>query len=136
MDTNRLIFSKQTYSILVTATPEYHDGRSSPYDSLYVWTYHINIENRGDTVAQLINRHWKIVDANGQVREVQGIGVVGIQPFIAPGEKFNYSSETSLQTPSGIMFGSYEMATKSGDKFFIDIPAFSLDCPHFKEQMN
>jgi len=130
------MFSKQTNSILVTATPEYQDARSSPYDNVYVWAYHINIENRGDTIAQLINRHWKIVDAHGQIKEVQGSGVIGIQPFIAPGEKFTYSSETALPTPSGMMFGTYEVVTKSGEKFSVDIPAFSLDCPHVKEQMN
>jgi len=136
MDTNRLVFSNQTNSILVTAAPEYHEGRSSPYDNVYVWTYHINIENCGDTITQLLSRHWKIVDANGQIKEVQGAGVIGIQPVIAPGEKFTYSSETALPTPSGMMFGTYEMANKNGEKFFVDIPAFSLDCPHVKEPMN
>ena len=136
MKTQKIIYSKQTNSILVTAIPEYQDSRSSPFENIYVWTYHIHIENKGNITAQLLNRHWKIVDASGQMKEVVGPGVIGMQPVLAPGDKFGYSSETALATPSGIMFGTYEMSTNLGEIFNVEIPAFSLDCPHIKESMN
>ncbi len=130
------MYSKQTNSILVTVKPEYQESRSSPFEGLHVWAYHISIANKGSITVQLLNRHWKIVDAAGQLKEVIGPGVVGLQPVLAPGEEFEYTSETALSTPSGIMFGTYEMSTRSGDIFNVEIPAFSLDCPHVKEVMN
>ncbi len=135
--TNSIImYSKQTNSVLVTVTPTYQDSRSSPFENMFVWTYHIRIENKGSHTLQLLNRHWKVIDALGQMKEITGSGVVGVQPSLEPGEDFEYTSETSLTTSSGMMFGIYEMATKAGEIFNIDIPAFSLDCPHIKESMN
>lgn len=130
------MYTKETNSVLITATPEYHDNRSSPFENVYVWEYRIHIENKGMETVQLLSRHWKIVDASGQIKEVIGPGVVGIQPTLEPGEEFEYASETSLPTPSGMMFGSYEMVTKEGNHFTVEIPAFSLDCPHIKASMN
>lgn len=130
------MYSKQTNSIVVTVIPEYQDSRSFPFDNIYIWSYHIHIENKGTSSTQLLNRHWKIVDAAGQVKEVVGAGVVGLQPVLAPGEKFEYSSETALPTSSGIMFGVYEMSSATGEVFNVEIPAFSLDCPHVKESIN
>lgn len=130
------MYSKQTNSIVVTVTPEYQDHRSFPFSNIYVWSYHIHIENRGITTAQLLDRHWKIIDAVGHMKEFVGPGVVGLQPVLAPGERFEYSSETALPTPSGIMFGVYRMSGTAGDVFDVEIPAFSLDCPHIKKTVN
>lgn len=130
------MYKKETHSILVTATPEYRDNQSIPFENLYVWGYHIRIENKGVKTVQLLNRHWKIVDSAGQIKEVTGPGVVGIQPTLAPGEEFEYASETSLPTSSGMMFGTYEMSCADGSLFTVEIPAFSLDCPHIKASMN
>ena len=85
---------------------------------------------------QLRNRHWRITDSFGRVQEVRGAGVVGEQPVLKPGEAFEYTSGTPLHTPSGIMVGTYQMETPSGDRFDVAIPAFSLDSPHQKVQLN
>ena len=78
---------------------------------------------------QLVNRYWKIIDANGTLQEVRGKGVVGEQPILLPGEKYEYTSGTPLTTSSGFMEGSYEMQNDHGDKFYVEIPKFSLDYP-------
>ena len=114
----------------------YQDIRSSPFENLYVWTYNISIKNKGVNSIQLLNRHWKIIDSTGQIKEVIGAGVVGVQPSLAVDEEFEYVSEASLSTPSGIMVGSYEMVTSNGEIFNVDVPTFSLDCPHIDEPMN
>ena len=85
---------------------------------------------------QLVNRHWCITDARGQMQEVQGEGVVGEQPTLQPGQAFEYTSGTPLGTPSGIMAGSYEMENTDGERFEIEIPAFSLDSPYQARQLN
>lgn len=85
---------------------------------------------------QLLTRYWHITDGMGRVQEVRGAGVVGEQPVLNPGESYEYTSGTPLPTPSGIMKGSYQMSTPSGDKFDIEVPAFSLDCPHEARQLN
>lgn len=81
-------------------------------------------------MVRLINRHWRIIDSYGRVREVDGAGVVGEQPLIAPGDVFEYASGAPLTTPSGIMTGHFEMMTPTGQLFLVEIPAFSLDSPH------
>ena len=96
----------------------------------FVWAYQVKIENHGPATVQLQERYWRITDANGLVQEVRGSGVVGEQPILEPGETFEYTSGTPLNTPSGIMVGSYSMQTNQGDQFDVDIPAFSLDSPH------
>ena len=92
----------------------------------------MRIENHGDETVQLLNRHWQITDADGNLQEVRGEGVVGKQPVLQPGEAFEYASGTPLTTPSGIMVGTYHMKSKNGEDFDVDIPAFSLDSPHIK----
>src|SRR3546814_15563563 len=92
---------------------------------LYVWAYQVRIENIGRETVQLRNRYWQITDAFGRVQEVRGPGVVGEQPVLEPGESFEYTSGTPLQTPSGIMVGTYEMEASNGDPFDVDIPARS-----------
>lgn len=104
--------------------------QSIPADNHYVWAYSVTIENQGDETLQLRNRYWRITDAMGQIQEVHGEGVVGEQPVLKPGDSFDYTSGTPLQTPSGIMVGHYEFERENGDMTIIDIPAFSLDSPH------
>ncbi len=117
------------YPIEVSVKTIYLDQHSNNSEHQHVWAYHITIENRSDDQIQLLNRHWKISDSEGITREVKGEGVVGKQPVLEPGEVFEYTSSTILQSPSGLMFGYYEMQTTLGRRFFVDIPAFSLDAP-------
>jgi ApaG protein len=124
------MYSQTTRSIKVTVKPFYLEDQSSPTDSHYVWAYHVRIENCGTETVQLRRRHWRIADNQGRVQEVRGPGVVGEQPVLAPGESFEYTSGTPLATPSGIMVGTYDMETRDGETFAVDIPAFSLDSPH------
>jgi ApaG protein len=124
------MYSETTRSIKVTVRPVYLEEQSSPADSQYVWAYQVRIENQGSETVQLRKRHWRITDGMGRMQEVRGPGVVGEQPVIPPGESFEYTSGTPLQTPSGIMVGSYEMETRQGESFEVAIPAFSLDSPH------
>ncbi len=129
-------YSSETRAIVVSVDPIYLDEQSSPSDEHYVWAYQVRIENAGAETVQLINRHWKITDAMGRLQEVRGEGVVGEQPTLKPGEAFEYTSGTPLPTPSGIMVGSYEMETTSGERFDVDIPVFSLDSPYQTGRVN
>ena len=94
------------------------------------------IDNQGNEKVQLVNRHWKIIDANGTLQEVRGKGVVGEQPILNPGEKFEYTSGTPLSTSSGFMEGSYEMQGDDGNSFDVQIPQFSLDTPFENNKLN
>ena len=130
------MYSATTRAIRVTVRPSYLAEQSSPVDDHYVWAYHVQIENLGEEVVQLLARHWRITDSMGRVQEVRGAGVVGEQPVLNPGDSFEYTSGTPLPTPSGIMVGSYEMESQNGERFEIDVPAFSLDSPHQSVQLN
>lgn len=130
------MYRANTRGIVVTVEPAFSDDRSSPAAGAYFWTYAIEIANTGDETVQLLNRHWLIVDAAGKTFEVRGPGVVGEQPVLGPGEAFRYTSGVPLATPSGMMSGSYEMATSGGDRFRVEVPAFSLDSPHVKPTIN
>ena len=130
------MFTKTTHDIKVTAVPEFLPEHSEASDDHFVWAYTIQIENHGTETVQLLNRYWKIADAHGLVQEVKGPGVVGQQPVLKSGEAFRYTSGTALGTPSGMMLGSYEMATVEGNHFEIEIPAFSLDSPFQLTKMN
>ncbi|MCD6035164.1 MAG: Co2+/Mg2+ efflux protein ApaG [Rickettsiales bacterium] len=130
-------FSAVTRDIEVFVFSEFLSAKSVPEEHYYVWSYHIEIKNLGNHTVQLLNRYWKIIDAKGRVQEVVGAGVVGKQPLIAPGAKFEYQSGTQLNTPSGVMLGCYEMGMKgSAETFGVSIPAFSLDSPHEKGVLN
>ena len=130
------MFSETTENIKVTVKPVFLEQQSSLAESRFVWAYHVRIENgRGDTV-QLLNRHWRITDANGKREEVRGPGVVGEQPVLKAGASFEYTSGCPLKTPSGFMEGSYEMERGDGSRFFIRIPMFSLDSPHAVSQIH
>lgn len=123
------MYTKTTHEIKVTVIPAYLEHHSEPEENRYVWAYTVQLENHGDEPVQLVNRYWHITDAYGRAQEVRGPGVVGEQPILKPGEIFQYTSGTSLETPSGIMMGSYEMSGEKGRRFSIEVPAFSLDSP-------
>lgn len=114
----------------MSVEPTYLESRSSPQNSQYFWAYRIIIENQGSETVQLLSRHWMIINARGELTEVRGPGVVGEQPVLKPGESFEYSSGAPLNTPSGMMGGSYQMETDQGERFEIEIPTFSLDRPN------
>ena len=130
------MYTKTTKSINITVNPSYLDDHSEPEDQHYVWAYQITINNLGKETVQLKNRYWKIIDSNGTKQEVSGQGVVGEQPVLNPGEKFEYTSGTPLSTPSGFMEGYYEMETIEGVKFEAYIPQFSLDSPFTSKELN
>ncbi|MGC8469313.1 MAG: Co2+/Mg2+ efflux protein ApaG [Acetobacteraceae bacterium] len=124
-------FSETTRGIRVSVEPYYLDDQSQPEEGRYVWAYRVRIENKGAETVQLVRRTWHITDARGRTQHVHGAGVVGEQPTLEPGEAFEYTSGTPLETPSGFMVGAYHMVvTTSGERFDVAIPAFSLDVPH------
>ena len=130
------MYTKTTKKINITVKPYYLEDQSEPEDQHYVWAYRVTIDNQGNEKVQLVNRYWKIIDANGTLQEVRGRGVVGEQPVLNPGEKFEYTSGTPLKTSSGIMHGSYKMLSFDGKEFKVDIPAFSLDIPNQGNNLN
>lgn len=118
-----------THKIDISVKTAYRPDQTLPQQR-YVYTYTITIANQGDESAQLISRHWIIRDANDNVQEVQGIGVVGEQPLITPGNSYTYTSGVVLETETGMMEGSYQMRTDTGNTFAADIPVFALVPPH------
>ena len=130
------MYHQTTNSITVTVTPVYLEDQSSPSEAHYVWAYQVKIENNGTRTVQLRTRVWSITDASGHTQEVRGPGVVGEQPVLRPGESFEYTSGTSLKTPSGMMVGSYGMESEEGTRFDVSVPAFSLDSPHQSVRLN
>ncbi len=125
-----------TRQIEVTVEPNFVPEQSSADRSRYFWSYTIVITNSGEETVQLKTRHWIITDASGRQQEVKGEGVVGEQPILAPGERFEYTSGVPLSTASGFMTGRYQMVSESGERFEIDVPAFSLDSPDSKRVLN
>ena len=124
-------YSATTRDIVVTVQPTYLADQSQPDESRFVWAYRVQITNRSVETIQLMRRTWCITDGGGRATKVEGPGVVGEQPVLEPGDTFEYTSGTPLETPSGFMQGSYRMtSTVSGETFDIAIPAFSLDSPH------
>lgn len=117
------------HDINITVRTAYIPEQSDPDSGRYVFAYTIKIANVGTVAAQLISRHWIITDAENRIQEVRGLGVVGEQPFLRPGETFEYTSGTSLATPVGIMRGSYQMVSEDGLKFDAEIPEFTLNMP-------
>jgi ApaG protein len=130
------MYSSTTREILVAVEPIYLPDESSPENSYYMWAYRVHIENHGSEAVQLVSRHWKIIDARGQVQEVRGAGVVGKQPVLKPGESYEYTSGTPLSTPFGVMGGEYQMTTAEGEPFEVEIPTFSLHSPFAKTVLN
>ena len=118
-----------TRNIQVTVEPVYLPDRSEPDDGVHVWAYSVDIVNLGLEMVTLRSRHWKIIDGEGRLEEVRGDGVVGEQPTLGPGERFEYTSGCPLRATSGVMSGSYRFETVDGETFQVTIPAFSLDIP-------
>jgi len=115
-----------TRGVRITAYPEFLPQQSNPRGGLWMFAYHIRIENSGPEPVQLLSRHWVITDANGHVEVVKGPGVVGEQPHIAPGQQFHYTSGCPLPTSMGTMHGAYQMVTKRGERFDAAIAPFTL----------
>jgi ApaG protein len=118
------------YRVDVGAQSRFVSGQSAPDENRYVFAYTVTIVNTGSVAAQLKSRHWIITDAQGQVQEVRGEGVVGEQPHLQPGESFRYTSAAMLETPVGTMHGSYQMVADDGTRFDAPIPAFTLAMPN------
>ena len=116
-----------TPEIEVRVQPRYLPEQSSPLEEAYGFAYTITIANKGDEPAQLISRHWIILDADGHREEVRGLGVVGHQPLLKPGEAFEYTSGSRLRTPTGSMEGTYFFVKEDGEPFEVPIPRFMLD---------
>ena len=117
------------YEIQVTTQVEYIPEQSSEEQDRYVFAYTITLSNTGSIPAQLISRHWIITDATGSVQEVRGLGVVGEQPLLKPGESFEYTSGSAVATPVGTMKGTYQMVAEDGTKFDAVIAEFTLSMP-------
>jgi ApaG protein len=118
--------SVDIYHVEVSVTSQYVAAQSTPDQNNYVFTYRVLIRNIGLIGAKLLNRHWEIVDAHGNIQKVEGIGVIGQQPYLKPGEIFEYTSGAVLTTPIGSMHGTYDMVADDGIQFKAIIPIFSL----------
>jgi ApaG protein len=115
------------YQVQVDVQPRFLKAQSAPEQGLFVFAYTIKITNTGQVAAQLISRTWNVNDANGHTEKVKGLGVVGQQPLLKPGDTFEYTSGTRLRTPTGTMHGSFFCVAEDGEKFDVDIPMFVLD---------
>src|SRR3954447_26158947 len=122
MDTKR-------YEVTIEVRTTYVPEQSDEAGAHYVFAYTITIRNTGTVTAQLISRHWIITDSNNQVQEVRGLGVVGEQPTLKPGESFEYTSGSAIATPVGTMKGSYQLTAEDGSQFEAPIPEFTLSMP-------
>ena len=121
--------TEKSYDIEVTTRTAYLADQSDPDHGRHVFAYTIKITNSGKVAAQLISRHWVITDANNRVQEVKGLGVIGEQPLLQPGESFEYTSGSVIATPVGTMRGSYQMQAADGTQFDAVIPEFTLSMP-------
>ena len=125
----RVMSSTVTEGIRVTVSPTFWPERSAPESGQFAFSYAVQIANEGTVPAQLRSRHWIITDANGKVIEVKGLGVVGEQPLLKPGESFEYTSGTAIATAVGTMRGTYQMVADDGTAFDAPIPEFTLSIP-------
>ena len=126
----RAMSDTTTRGIRVQVETFYDEERSSPQENYYFFSYHVRISNVGRETAQLVSREWYITDGNGDTQRVQGPGVVGEKPVLAPGEEFEYTSFCPLTTPVGAMQGTYRMVLQNGESFDAEIAPFSLAVPH------
>lgn len=117
------------YEFSITVRPQFVAEHSRPDEDKFLFAYTVTIRNTGDVTAQLISRHWIITDANNRIEEVQGLGVVGEQPVLQPGEAFEYTSGCPIATPVGSMRGSYQCIAEDGTAFEAAIPEFILSMP-------
>jgi len=121
--------NERRYEISVGTAVQYLADQSDEKAGRYVFAYTITIRNTGNATAQLISRHWVITDSQGLVQEVRGLGVVGAQPVLQPGEHHEYTSGTAIATPVGTMRGTYQMVAEDGTRFEAQIPEFTLSVP-------
>ena len=130
-------YTAVTSDIQVKVEPFYLEDESRPEDNAFVWAYRVCITNIGTRTVQLIGRTWVITDGGGRTIEVEGAGVVGEQPLLEPGESFDYTSGTPLETATGFMRGTYHMVVAAtGEPFDVVIPIFSLDSPHCSARLH
>ena len=115
------------YQFRVDVQPRFLQEQSAPDQGLFVFAYKIKITNTGSVAAQLFSRVWNVNDSNGHTEKVKGLGVVGQQPLLKPGDAFEYTSGTRLRTPTGTMHGSFFCVAEDGEKFDVDVPMFVLD---------
>src|ERR1700744_467503 len=130
------MYERSTRNIRVAVQPAFLDDQSDPDEERYLWSYTVTIENPRAERLQLLSPHWHITEGRGQIKEVTGPGVVGAQPVIAPGQKFQYTSGCPLPTASGYMSGRYKMRLSNGEAFDAEIPAFLLESPHETRQIH
>jgi len=117
------------YEISISPQSQYLADQSDEPAGRFVFAYTITLRNTGSISAQLVSRHWIITDANNQIQEVKGLGVVGEQPLLAPGESYQYTSGAAIATPVGTMRGTYQMVAEDGTRFDAPIPEFTLSIP-------
>jgi ApaG protein len=117
------------YQLQVSVQPRYLPEQSDPAAGQYAFAYTVRITNAGTVAAQVVSRHWIITDGHGQIREVKGLGVVGHQPLLAPGQSFEYTSGSQMPTPAGTMHGSYFCVAEDGERFETPIAPFALTVP-------
>jgi ApaG protein len=129
-------YEAETEGLIVRVTPVFIDEESSPAEGRYLWAYHVEIENRGKRTLQLLTRHWHITDREGRVQEVKGAGVVGQTPVLRPGGRFEYTSGCPLNSPSGMMQGTYHLEDDQGGVLEARIPLFALDSPYDRRAPN
>ena len=120
---------RKRYDIKVSANAFYLPEQSDEENDQFVFAYTIKITNNGAVTAKLVSRHWIITDSDGKVQEVRGMGVVGAQPELKPGESFEYTSGSSLETDVGTMRGAYQMLAEDGTRFDAIVPEFTLSVP-------
>jgi len=130
------MYERSTRGIRVAVKPAFLEDQSDPDERRFIWSYTVVIENKGADTVQLMSRYWHITDAEGHVKEVRGPGVVGAQPVLAPGERFEYTSGCPLPTASGAMEGRYQMRAASGEDFEAEIPGFVLESPHERRRVH
>jgi ApaG protein len=117
------------YHFTCTVAVQFLPEKSNPQEGMFAFAYTVTIKNEGETPAQLVARHWVITDAHGRVEEVKGLGVVGHQPLLKPGEAFEYTSWAGIATPEGSMRGSYFCVAEDGEKFDAPVAPFMLSMP-------
>ena len=128
---NNGCYSATTRSIIVEVQPFFLEDQSEPENNQYAWAYQVRIHNIGQEVVQLMSRTWRITDGRGRTIDIKGPGVIGEQPVLEPGDSFEYTSGTPLDTPTGFMRGLYHMVcSPSGEAFDVIVPPFSLDSPY------
>lgn len=129
-------YEAETNGIFIRVRPSFIADQSFPEDDRFLWAYHVEIENRGARTVQLKTRHWRITDGDGRIQLVDGPGVVGQQPVLRPGARFEYTSGCPLTTPSGMMQGAYRFEDEKGESVEATIPLFALDSPYDDRRPN